>query len=134
MAEYNLLWEQFKKAAAVARRQGNLAKCSRILRESFRECEEQRELDFELIEMAHSLAELQLANGRFAEAESMYRCVLEVREKLLGQTHPDVVESLKQVAIVQIMAFRAEALGFESTRKNYDKMQAPYLVPTCASK
>jgi hypothetical protein len=111
MSEFEFLWHQYKNAAAVAARQGNLTKANRIVKEAFRESEEFGELDHDLIELAHSLAEQNLAQGKFLEAESLYRQVLEVREKLLGQTHADVVESLKRVAIVQIMAFRAEALG-----------------------
>lgn len=111
MGEYQFLWNSYKSAAHACCKSGNLAKSAKILREAFRECEEYKELDNELIDIAHDVAELHLAQGRFAEAESLYRCVLEVREKLLGQTHKDVVESLKRVAIVQIMAFRAEALG-----------------------
>lgn len=116
MSEFEFLWKQYKNAAAVAGRQGNLTKATRILKEAFRECEEFGELDQELIELAHKLAEQHLAQARFSEAESLYRLVLEVREKLLGQTHDDVVESLKRVAVVQIMAFRAEALGGSSNR------------------
>jgi tetratricopeptide (TPR) repeat protein len=111
MSEFEFLWKQYKQAAAIASQQGNLTKATRILKEAFREAEEFGELDCELIDLAHSVAEKQLAAGRFSEAESLYRLVLEVREKLLGQTHGDVVESLKRVAVVQIMAFRAEALG-----------------------
>lgn len=111
MGEFEFLWRQYKNAAATAARQNNLTKANRILKEAFRESEEFEELDPDLIELAHTLAEQNLSQGRFTEAESLYRLVLEVREKLLGQTHQDVVESLKRVAIVQIMAFRAEALG-----------------------
>lgn len=108
---HNNLWEQYLEAAISARRQGNLTKASRILREAFREAEEYGEIEDTLVELAHNLAEIYLGQFRYMEAESMYRCVLEVREKLLGQTHADVVDSLKKVAIVQIMAFRSEALG-----------------------
>lgn len=116
MSDYKFLWDSYKSAATSARKNGNTPKAAKILREAFRECEEYGELDLELIEVAHELAELNLSQGRFAEAEGLYRSVLEVREKMLGQTHQDVVESLKRVAIVQIMAFRAEALGGQSLR------------------
>ena len=108
---HNNLWEQYQQAANSARRQGNLPKASRILREAFREAEEYGEIEESLVSLAHDLAEIYLGQYRYLEAESMYRSVLEVREKLLGQTHDDVVDSLKKVAIVQILAFRSEALG-----------------------
>jgi Tetratricopeptide repeat len=106
-----ILWEQYELAALVARKQGNFSKAARILKEALREAEEYGELPAGLIDQAHSLAQLHMSHYRYGEAESLIRMVLEVREKLLGQTHEDVVESLKQVAIVQILSFRAEALG-----------------------
>lgn len=118
MSEYKFLWESYASLATSARKQGNWGKAARILKEAFRDCEEFRELDPELIDMAYDLAELNLSYGRFAEAEALYRSVLEVREKLLGQTHRDVVESLKRVGIVQILAFRAEALGSKTVRSS----------------
>lgn len=116
MGEYKFLWESYESLACSARKQGNWGKEARILKEAFRECEEFRELDSALIDMAYDLAELNLSQGRFEEAEALYRSVLEVREKLLGHTHRDVVESLKRVGIVQILAFRAEALGSKTVR------------------
>lgn len=108
---HKTLWEQYERAALFARKQGQLQKAARILKEAFREAEEYSEIYEGLVEQAHAVAEIHLNNYRYAEAESMFRMVLEAREKLLGQTHQDVVDSLKKVAIVQIMAFRAEALG-----------------------
>jgi hypothetical protein len=95
-----------------------MGKATRIVKEALREAEASGRLDPELIEMAHGLAEQHLAQRRFSEAESIYRRVLEVREKLLGQAHNDVVDSLKRVAVVQIMAFRAEALGTKHFQLN----------------
>ena len=108
---HNSLWEQYERSASFARKQGNFTKAARILREAFREAEEYAELAPTLVDAAHDLAELYINQYRYVEAEGLYRSVLELREKLLGQTHDDVVESLKNVAIVQILAFRSEALG-----------------------
>jgi hypothetical protein len=108
---HKTLWQQYERAALFARKQGNLGKATRILREALRESEEYGELHVGLIEQSHALAYVYLNQYRFGDAESLFRMVLEVREKLYGQTHEDVVDSLKKVAIVQIMAFRAEALG-----------------------
>lgn len=109
--KHNSLWEQYKRAALFARKYGQHGKAARILRDAFREAEEFGELHSGLIAQANALAEAYLSHHRYAEAETIFRMVVEVKEKLLGQTHADVVESLKKVAIVQIMAFRAEALG-----------------------
>src|SRR5579883_1263089 len=123
---HSILWEQFEQAAAQAKKQGNFVQAARILKEALREAEEYCEITPNLITAAHSLAELHLAQHRYKEAEALYRLVLEVREKLLGPTHQDVVDSLKKVAIVQIMSFRAEALGRRSAEPvlSFDDMMA----------
>jgi hypothetical protein len=105
------LWNQYEEAAGTACRQGQFAKAARIVKEALREAEEYGETPGALVELAHQLAESYLQQLRFVEAESLFRAVLELREKLLGQTHVEVIDSLKKVAIVQIMAFRSETLG-----------------------
>lgn len=109
--EYTFLWDHYGLLVSIALGQGNLSKAARILKEALREAEEFGEIPEQLILSAHSLADLYLTQSRFLEAEELYRAVLEIREKLLGQTHQDVIESLKKVTMVQIFAFRAEALG-----------------------
>ena len=108
---HDILWEQYCQAVSGAVHHGNFAKATRVLREAFREAEEYGEIHPSLVEAANSLANLYVGQRRYSEAENLFRLVLEVREKLLGQTHEDVVDSLKKLAIVQILAFRAEALG-----------------------
>jgi tetratricopeptide (TPR) repeat protein len=108
---HDILWEQYCQTVTTAVQQGNFAKAARILREAFREAEELGEIHQPLVEAAYSLASLHVNQRRYNEAENLFRLVLEVREKLLGQTHEDVVDSLRKLAIVQILAFRAEALG-----------------------
>jgi hypothetical protein len=110
-AIHEKLWAEYERDALFARKHGSYSKAARILREAFREAEEFGEIYDGLVTQAHALADAYLDNQRYCEAESLFRMVLEAREKLLGQTHDDVVESLKKVAIVQIMSFRAEALG-----------------------
>ncbi len=38
------------------------------------------------------------AQGRYAEAELLYKRALEIREKALGPDHPDVANSLNNLA------------------------------------
>jgi len=94
-----------------ARKQGNHSRAARIIKDALREAEEYREINPGTVAAAHALAEHYIGQYRFVEAELLYRAVLEVREKVLGSLHNDVIDSLKKVAIVQIMAFRSEALG-----------------------
>lgn len=116
---HSVLWNQYGVAVLHARKQGNFNKAARVLRDAFLEFEEYGEISPDLVLMAHELAELHLNNFRYEEAEDLYRLVLEMREKVLGQTHADVIESLKKVAIVQIMAFRVEALGRKVVRSPF---------------
>lgn len=117
---HEALWHHYEHTAMFARQLGSQARALRILREALRDCEEFGELPEGVISQAHSMADTYLEEHRFADAESVYRLVLEVREKLLGQTHPDVVDSLKRVAFVQIMSFRAETLGPNSVDTSDD--------------
>ena len=46
----------------------------------------------------NNLATLYQAMGRYAEAEPLFRRGLEIREKQLGEDHPDVATSLNNLA------------------------------------
>jgi tetratricopeptide (TPR) repeat protein len=46
----------------------------------------------------NNLALLYGAQGRYAEAESLYKRSLAIREKALGPNHPDVGQSLENLA------------------------------------
>jgi len=105
------LWNQFNEAVDKARHQGNMSKASKLLKEALREAEEYGEIPPVLVEKAQALGDAYVVQHRFQEAELLFRSVLELREKLLGPAHADVAESLKLVAMVQILGFRAEALG-----------------------
>jgi esterase/lipase superfamily enzyme len=48
----------------------------------------------------NNLAELYRAQGRFAEAEPLYKRALSIREKALGPDHPDVGQSLNNLAVL----------------------------------
>lgn len=111
---HNNLWEQYQRVAQVAHAQGNFTKAARVIKEALREAEDYGEVHSGLVTIAHVLAEGYLRQNRFAEAENLYRAVLEVREKVLGQTHDEVIDSLKKVGAVQILSFRSEALGRDS--------------------
>ncbi|MDB9312253.1 CHAT domain-containing protein, partial [Spirulina sp. CS-785/01] len=48
----------------------------------------------------NNLAFLYQSQGRYAEAEPLYRQALEMRKRLLGQEHPDVATSLNNLAFL----------------------------------
>ena len=49
-----------------------------------------------------NLAKLLQYQGRYAEAEPLYRRALQIREKELGSEHPDVAESLNNLAVLLV--------------------------------
>ena len=50
------------------------------------------------------------AQGRYSEAEPLFRDALEIREKQLGPEHPDVASSLNNLAgLLQVQGKYAEA-------------------------
>ncbi len=48
----------------------------------------------------NNLAALYAAQGRYAEAEPLYKRALAIREKALGPAHPNVADSLENYAAV----------------------------------
>jgi tetratricopeptide (TPR) repeat protein len=46
----------------------------------------------------NNLAELYKEEGRYADAEPLYKRVLAISEKALGPDHPDVAQSLNNLA------------------------------------
>ena len=48
----------------------------------------------------NNLAELYYSQGRYAEAESLYRQALAIRENVLGKNHPDTAESYNNLALL----------------------------------
>ncbi|HSE57709.1 MAG TPA: tetratricopeptide repeat protein, partial [Nitrospiraceae bacterium] len=62
-----------------------------------------------------NLGQLYSAQGRYTDAEPYYRRALEVREKVLGDMHPDVAKSLEEYAVLlRTMGREKEALPLES--------------------
>jgi len=55
-------------------------------------------LEKELASSLNNLAQLYHSQGRYSEAESLYRQALALKRKLLGQEHPDVATSLNNLA------------------------------------
>lgn len=110
-SNYSALLASYQQPAAEAFKRGQLAKASKVLREALREAEEVGQLHDGLVTSATEVAEILQSQQKFSEAETLYRAVLELREKMLGSNHPAVIESLQRLAMLQIVSFRAEALG-----------------------
>ena len=74
----------------------------------------------------NNLAELYRRQGKYVEAEPLYKRALVIREKALGPNHPDVAQSLNNLALVyskvyteaepllkRALVIREKALGSE---------------------
>ena len=58
----------------------------------------------------NNLAELYRAQGKYAEAEPLYKRALGIREKALGPDHPDVATGLNNLAeLYRVQGKYAEA-------------------------
>ena len=66
----------------------------------------------------NDLAALYNAQGRYAEAEPLYKRALAIREKALGPAHPDVATSLENMAALY------RNTGRENEAKELDKRAA----------
>ncbi len=64
----------------------------------------------------NNLAALYQAQGRYAEAETLYERSLAIREKALGPEHPDVAQSLENYAALLRGTARADEAERMETR------------------
>ncbi len=79
----------------------------------------------------NNLAELYRAQGRYAEAEPLYKRSLAIREKTLGPEHPDTAQSLENYAALlrktgradeaTEMEVRAKAIRAKHAKENPEK-------------
>lgn len=86
------------RAASEAFENGHLTKAGRLLREALEESKEQGLLDPLLLHTATNLAERHLREGEYSNAASMFRVIFELRQRVQGDEHPEVVSSRKKLA------------------------------------
>jgi hypothetical protein len=95
-----LIWPAYVNAASELWDTGRHDEAEHVLMSALAQAEELRLLDGDLVESVHELAGWYCANGRYNRAERLYRCVLRVRERVLGPGHIDMADSLERVASV----------------------------------
>ena len=111
-------WESNNAAGVKALQQGRYADAEKLLLAAVEEAEGFGPQDPRLATSLNNMAELYRAQGKYAEAEPLYKRSLAIREKTLGPEHPDVAQGLENYAALLRKTNReAEAVGMEARAK-----------------
>ena len=106
-------WAKYSEAGRKAYRSGQYAEAEKLLLVALKEAEKFGELDGRLIYSLNDLAELYRAQGKYAEAEPLFKRALANQEKVLGPKHRKVAPSLNGLALLyQAQGKYAEAEPF----------------------
>ena len=110
--------EKSNAAGVKAYRQGLYAEAERQFKAALSEAERFGEQDRRFATSLNNLAELYRVQGKYVEAEPLYKRSLAIREKALGPEHPNVATSLKNYAVLlRKMDRDAEAKKMEARAK-----------------
>ncbi len=93
-------WEKHMAAAAKAYQEGRYADAEKSLQTTLKAAETFGPQDPRLTTSLNNLAVLYKTQGKYAEAEQLYKRSLEIREKALGPKHSDVAQSLNNLAVL----------------------------------
>ncbi len=91
-------WDSIMADAAKAYQQADYAQAEKLLLAALKEAEKFGEQDPRLAASLNNLAALYDTQGKYAQAEPLYRRALAIREKVLGPEHPAVATSLNNLA------------------------------------
>ena len=94
----NSLWETYNDSGKQAYEAGEYAKAQKLFESALKEAEGFGPNDPRLATSLNNLAELYRAQGKYDQAEPLYKRSLAIREKALGPDHPDVATSLNNLA------------------------------------
>ena len=108
------LWEKDIVAGMQAYQQGRYAQAEKSWLAALEQAKKFGDENAPLGVSLNNLANLYHAQGKYAEAEPLYRRSLAIRETALGSEHPDVATTLESYAVLLREAGRtAEADGLE---------------------
>ena len=91
-------WEKLTDAGVKAYQEGRYAEAEKLLSDALKEAEKLGPNDPRLAASLNNLAAIYDAQGKYAEAEPLYKRSLAIREKALGPDHPDVATTLENYA------------------------------------
>ena len=92
-------WEKYMKAGTEAYQKGRYSDAEEQFKAALKEAEKFREQGLRVGGSLNSLALLYHAQGKYAEAEPLFRRALPILEKALGPQHPLVAGSLDDLAL-----------------------------------
>ncbi len=93
-------WDSIMADAAKAYQQADYAEAEKLFLAALKEAEKFGEQDPRLATSLNNLALLYDAQGKYAQAEPLYRRALAIREKALGPEHPDLATDLNNLALL----------------------------------
>ncbi len=91
-------WNTLNAAGIEAYQQGNYPEAEKQLAAAVKEAERFGPQDPRLATSINNLAGLHLVQGKYAEAEPLFKRALTIGEKALGPEHPDVATALENYA------------------------------------
>ncbi len=111
-------WEQHMRAGVTAYQQGKYAEAEQHWKAGLEAAEALGTQDPRYATSLNNLALLNKAQGRYTEAEPLYKRALAIREESMGPEHPDVATSLENyVTLLQETGRSAEATKMEDRVK-----------------
>ncbi len=91
-------WDSIMDGAVEAYQQADYAQAEKLFLAALKEAEKFGDQDPRLAASLNNLAELYRAQGKYTQAEPLYRRALAIWEKTLGPEHPDVATDLENYA------------------------------------
>lgn len=91
-------WDKSIEAGTKAYRQGRYAEAEKQLQAALKEAEKFAPNDPRLAATLNDLGLLDQAEGKYGQAETLFKRSLATRERVLGLVHPDVAASLNNLA------------------------------------
>ena len=93
-------WESYITAGREAFQRANYAEAEKQFAAAFKEAEGFGPEDPRLAKSLNNLAEVYSAQGRYANAEPLFKRALAIYEKALGPEHPNVATGLNNLALL----------------------------------
>lgn len=100
-SRYLMLWDSYLHSVKAISIDGNLDAAKTVIKSALDDASDYGELDERLEWCIYGLADEYCARGDHTTAKQLYLDLLEVKEKVLGLSHPNVQAGLEKLAIGQ---------------------------------